>query len=100
MLAPKTRDSKQIVKAGQHAPSAQGVKNNTVRIRRFVGMIFVEQMPAGMLRIHQLVQFPTQNFHLLVRENANALQIAIFAKEFELFFTQAVLFPVSGKSGK
>ena len=40
----------------------------------------MEQMPAGMLRIHQLVQFPAKNLYLLVRENANALQIATFPK--------------------
>src|SRR3954466_9406442 len=59
-------------------------------------MVFVEQMPARMLRIHQLLQFLAQDFHLIVGKNANTLQVAFFAEEFKLVLAQAVLLPVSG----
>jgi hypothetical protein len=46
--------------------------------------------------VHQLVQFPAQNFHLLVGQNANTLQVAIFAEKFELLIAQSVLLPIRG----
>ena len=54
-------------------------------------------MPAGMRRIHQLFQFCAQNFHLLVAQNAYALQVPILPEKLELLLVQAVLLPVAGR---
>ena len=55
-------------------------------------------MPAGVRRIHQLFQFRAQSFHLLVAQNANALQVSVFAEKCELLLAQAVAVPVDGVS--
>src|SRR6059036_3673679 len=56
-------------------------------------------MPAGMRRIHELFQLRAESFHLLVVQNTHALQVAIFAEEFELLFGEAVPLPVASRGG-
>src|SRR5438874_11461342 len=56
-------------------------------------------MPAGMRRIHELFQLRAESFHLLVVQNTHALQVAIFAEEFELLFGEAVPLPGASSGG-
>ena len=52
-------------------------------------MIFVKQKPTAVSGIHQLLEFAAQDFHLLVIQNANPLQVTVFVKEPNLFFVKA-----------
>ena len=42
-----------VVKAGTNAPGTEGVKENGVRLSRFVSVIFVPKVVAGMLWIKE-----------------------------------------------
>src|SRR5215469_16633738 len=68
-----------VVKAGRDTPGSQRVKQDLCRIGRFVGMILVEEVMAGMRRIREQGQLLAKRFYLLVVEDANAGQIAMFA---------------------
>ena len=51
-----------------------------------------------MSRIHEQFQLRPQSFHLRVGQNANALQVTVFAEEFELLLAQAIAIPVASSS--
>ena len=51
-------------------------------------------MTPRMLRIHQLLEFGSQDIHLVVVQEANALQIAVLAEEFDLLVAEPIVLEV------
>lgn len=78
------RMPKDIVKTGSDTPVAKGVEQHLFRIRRFIGMKFIKQMVARMVRMAKLLQFSPQNINLGIIQDLYAGEIAIFLKKGEL----------------
>ena len=84
------------MKTGRDAPGAQRMKQNGNRIGRFVGMKFVEEMMAQVIRIDQFCELATQYFDLFVIEDADAGEIAASVKKFYLLAAETILLPLFG----
>jgi hypothetical protein len=68
------------------------------RIDRFVGMKFVKQAMAGMIWLHQPLQFKTQRFDLRAIEHRHAGEIAVFVIKGNLIAGKPKPFPIFGKA--
>src|SRR5215471_21629361 len=86
----------QIVKGGPYAPTAQRMKESRRRIGRFVCMKLVEQIMRRVIAIHELCECFAQRGNLGVVEDAQAGQIALGVKEFNLISSEAIWGPVMG----
>ena len=89
-----------VVKAGSNSPRAQGVKQHRVGLARFVGVVLVPQLVAGMLGLEELGQLAAQLVDLLVGEDPHAGQIAVLVVEGDLLVGQAVAVPLGLGLGK
>lgn len=56
------------------------------RIGRFIGMEFIKQRVAGMIRVAKRFQFFSQRFDLYLIEYRYAGEIAVLPEECNLFF--------------
>src|SRR6266550_261223 len=74
----------QIVKSWRDTPSAQRMKQNCVRIGRFIAVVFVEQFTSLSIGVQKSVKFGAQNFNLPVVQQANAGEITVFRVKLDL----------------
>src|SRR5208283_2964569 len=82
-----------VVKCGLDSPGAQRVKQNRVRVLRFVRVVLVEESMARVRFRSQTSQLRPQKIHLCVIEQTNASQVAQLMIGSDLFIAEAVLFP-------
>jgi hypothetical protein len=80
----------QIMKTGRDPPRAECMKEDMIRIGRFVGVVFVKQFSIFRLPIKQSSQLLSERFHL-VRENADSAQVPMLVKEIDLLLAELVL---------
>ena len=85
------RVPEQIVEPRRDPPRAQGVEQDRVRIARFVGVVLVEQLVAGLRRTGKAFELCAKHVHLVVVQKANARQIALPMVELHLLVAQPVL---------
>lgn len=83
-----------VVKAGAEAPGTEGVEQDRVGLDRFVGVVFVPEVAAGVARVEKLGQLGAEYFDLLVGQDADAGQVAVLVVERDLVVGQAVLVPL------
>lgn len=79
-----------IVKPGAQSPGAEGMEENGVRSCRFVGVVFVPEFGADVVRIEESAEFFAKKIDLVIIEDAKAGQIAVYFKEVDLLSRQAV----------
>ena len=67
----------QIVEAGRDPPGAQRVKQHSVGIGRFVGVILIPEFAPRMIGVEKLVQFIQQTIDLSVIQDPDPAQVAV-----------------------
>src|SRR5690349_1850737 len=70
------------------------MEHHAIRIGRIIGMVFVEKLAAWMCGIHQDFEFFAQGFDLVIIQDADGRQVAVFLKKCDLLVAEAILFPV------
>src|SRR5438067_9840358 len=89
-----------VVKARPNAPGAESMKQDRVRLARFVGVVFVPQLMPGMVGIEELDQLGAELCDLVVGQNPHAGQVALVVIESDLLVAESIAFPLGARLGK
>ena len=85
----EARVPQQVVERGRDAP----------RVCRFVRVVFVEELPERVARLHQPAQLGAQTLDLLGAQHAHARQITVLAVELDLLARQPTPLPLLRRRG-
>src|SRR5882724_1000092 len=83
------RVPQQIVKRRRDPPRAQRVKERSRRVRRFIRVIFVEQVISLLRRIDERRELLSQYLDLFMAQHSDARDVAVFFVERDLVVAQA-----------
>ena len=83
-----------VVERRRDPPGPEGMEQHPARVGRLVGVVLVPQFLALVVRVEQPGELASQPLDLVVVEQADPGDVAVFVEERDLFVAQAVPVPL------